>query len=203
MSDTTILLVRHADVHNPDNVFYGRLPRFRLSELGRRQAATLADFLAPEPVVAIYTSPMLRARQTANYIADRHPGVPVHINSNFIEIRSVYEGMPVAELRKRRFNYYEPAKDPSDETTAEIWKRMQRGIDQVRHSHAGQTCVCVSHGDPIKIAWLAFEGRPLTLNNIRSGSYPARASVLRLTWREGAIQPEIAYASPAGGDASA
>ena len=203
MSETTILLVRHADVHNPNKVYYGRLPRFRLSELGRKQANILADFLAPEPVVAIYTSPMLRARQTATHIAACHPGVPVRINSNFIEIRSVYEGTPIAEMRKHRFNYYEPAKDPTDESTAEIWQRMQRGIDQVRHTHPGQTCVCVSHGDPIKIVWLAYEGRALTLDNMRDGKYPARASVLRLTWREGAVQPEIAYASPAGGDESA
>ncbi len=35
---TTILLVRHAEVHNPERVLYGRQPNFRLSEYGVRQA---------------------------------------------------------------------------------------------------------------------------------------------------------------------
>ena len=70
---TTIDLIRHADVHNPDDLFYGRSPRFRLSELGRRQAAATAALLAEAPLAAVYTSPLLRARQTVAIIAAAHP----------------------------------------------------------------------------------------------------------------------------------
>ena len=34
MPQTDILFIRHADVMNPDNVFYARLPRFKLSDQG-------------------------------------------------------------------------------------------------------------------------------------------------------------------------
>src|SRR5688500_10709904 len=39
---TTLLLVRHAEVYNPDQILYGRLPRFRLSDVGQQQAERLA-----------------------------------------------------------------------------------------------------------------------------------------------------------------
>ena len=69
---TTILLVRHADVHNPADVVYGRLPRFGLSSVGREEATRTAATLAGEPLAAIYSSPQLRARQTAETIAAHH-----------------------------------------------------------------------------------------------------------------------------------
>ena len=65
---TTVWLARHGEAHNPSELLYGRLPRVRLSPEGRRQAQALADFLAPRPLAAIYSSPMLRARRTADAV---------------------------------------------------------------------------------------------------------------------------------------
>jgi broad specificity phosphatase PhoE len=42
----TVHLLRHGEVHNPDGVLYGRLPGFRLSDLGERQAQAAAEWLA-------------------------------------------------------------------------------------------------------------------------------------------------------------
>src|SRR5947209_20583375 len=74
---TDIYVVRHAHVHNPHDILYGRLPRFRLSELGLEQARKVADFLSGRNIEAIYSSPLLRARQTAEMIAQSLPGVPM------------------------------------------------------------------------------------------------------------------------------
>ena len=60
-------MVRHAHVHNPQDILYGRLPRFRLSPEGRTQAEILARFLSTRDTAAIYTSPLLRARQTVAF----------------------------------------------------------------------------------------------------------------------------------------
>ena len=43
---TTIQVVRHTEVHNPQRVLYGRLPDYRLSDHGLKQAGRLAEFLA-------------------------------------------------------------------------------------------------------------------------------------------------------------
>ena len=62
---TQIHFVRHGEVHNPQKIYYGRLPGFPLSEEGRRQAQAAAHALRARPLAAIFSSPMQRARETA------------------------------------------------------------------------------------------------------------------------------------------
>ncbi|HEV7215896.1 MAG TPA: histidine phosphatase family protein, partial [Chloroflexota bacterium] len=88
---TTLLYVRHADVFNPENLLYGRLARFGLSDYGKYHAERAAGYLEDEPIVAIYTSPLLRARQTTRILARRHPGVPIAIRSSLAEVRSSWQ----------------------------------------------------------------------------------------------------------------
>ncbi|MEM8862270.1 MAG: phosphoglycerate mutase family protein, partial [Chloroflexota bacterium] len=45
MALTTISFVRHGEVYNPNKIFYGRLPRFGLSDLGCEQAIAAGDYL--------------------------------------------------------------------------------------------------------------------------------------------------------------
>ena len=45
MARTTIHLMRHGEVHNPEGVLYGRLPGYHLSALGREMAAQVVDVL--------------------------------------------------------------------------------------------------------------------------------------------------------------
>jgi len=61
-----LLLIRHAE---PDTE-HGPQPDPPLSEVGRRQAALLPGWLAGEPIAAVYTSPLLRARQTAAFLSE-------------------------------------------------------------------------------------------------------------------------------------
>lgn len=54
---TTIALIRHGEVENPDKLYYGRLPGFGLSQLGQRQAAAARDYLQHQSPAAIFSSP--------------------------------------------------------------------------------------------------------------------------------------------------
>ena len=65
MPADVIHLVRHGEVHNPTRVLYGRLPGFRLSDLGQRMAAAAVGALAGHPVTALYASPLQRVRESA------------------------------------------------------------------------------------------------------------------------------------------
>jgi broad specificity phosphatase PhoE len=58
-------LVRHGEVANPRGVLYGRIPGYQLSEDGRLMAKAAADFLAGRDVTVLRTSPLERARETA------------------------------------------------------------------------------------------------------------------------------------------
>ena len=65
----TVHLVRHGEVENPQGVLYGRIPGFHLSEAGRVMAKTAAGFLAGRDVTVLRSSPLERARETAEPIA--------------------------------------------------------------------------------------------------------------------------------------
>ncbi|MGC2348041.1 MAG: histidine phosphatase family protein, partial [Mycobacterium sp.] len=81
---TRIHLVRHGEVYNPDRVLYGRLPGFRLSDRGIRQAQAVADALADRDIVAVIASPLQRAQETAVPVAAGH-GLPVDTDPDLIE----------------------------------------------------------------------------------------------------------------------
>ena len=69
---TVVHLLRHGEVHNPTAVLYGRLPGFRLSELGQRQALTVAEHLRDNDITHVVASPLQRAQETARPISDSH-----------------------------------------------------------------------------------------------------------------------------------
>jgi len=70
MSDTTIVhLLRHGEVENPNGIIYGRLPGYHLSANGRHMAEAAADYFAERPVVALFSSPLERALETARPVA--------------------------------------------------------------------------------------------------------------------------------------
>ena len=89
---TTVHLLRHGEVHNPDGVLYGRLPNFHLSDRGRLMAARVAEHLAGNPITVVVASPLDRAQETAEPIAAEH-GVAVDVDDRLIEAANVFEGL--------------------------------------------------------------------------------------------------------------
>lgn len=173
---TVIYVTRHAEVHNPRDIVYGRLPRFRLSEHGRVQARRTADLLAPRPITAIYSSPLLRARQTSEIIGARLPGAAVHTDSRLTEVRTGYQGES-NRILKPGFSFYDPRAHEDDETMEDVFARMWAALVALARRHSGQSLVLVSHGDPIAILRVGLEGRALTSKNLHSNIYPERSSV--------------------------
>jgi len=192
---TDILFIRHADVMNPDNVFYARLPRFKLSDQGLKDAEATAVALAEELLAAIYTSPMLRAKQTARIIAKHHPGVPVHESRRLIEIQTHFQGHQWARL-PRHPNFYDG--QAGDETVQQVFLRMQRLMFGLLKRYSGQTVACVSHGDPIKILRIGYRGQRLTKQPAGEPD-PGKGSIVRFSWQDDAAEPEITYFEPQTG----
>jgi broad specificity phosphatase PhoE len=188
---TTIFVVRHAEVHNPGDILYGRLPRFRLSSRGWEQAEHTAKFLSSRELSAIYTSPLLRARQTASVLSHYHPGSPVHHTQDLLEVRTAYQGEPNSIL-KPGFSFYEPKRDPADETMDDVWRRMERFLRRVIRRHPGEAVAAVSHADPITILRVGLLGKPMTSSALHSVVYAERASVTEVVvGPEG--QPTLSY----------
>lgn len=189
-ASTTIIVARHTDVYNPADVLYGRLPRYRLSDLGLEQAERSAAVLAEERVAVFYSSPQLRARQTARILAAPHPGVPLRISSLLAEVQTAWQGRPNAELEPFHFDFYSNPLHESDETLNALWGRLSRFVRQTRRRHAGQTVVAVTHGDVLFLARSGFRGMPIHVRSIRMRDfYPGKGSLVRLTFGEDRSAP--------------
>ena len=120
MKPTTVFFVRHGEVYNPKDIVYLRSPRFRLSERGVQEVETTARYLQKEPIRAIFSSPMLRARQTAKIIQNYHPTAPVHISRYINELRSSWQGASRDAISQIDWNFYDNRQHPNDETREDV-----------------------------------------------------------------------------------
>ncbi|MBZ0306926.1 MAG: histidine phosphatase family protein [Anaerolineae bacterium] len=192
---TTIHFVRHGEVHNPQDILYARLPRFRLSDRGRAQVQSTAGYLKDRPIAAIYSSPMLRARQTAAVIAAPH-SLKVSINRLLNEIHSPYQGKPHDFLESIDWNLYENL-EKGYERAEDIMNRVQTFTARMRKKHAGQEIVAVTHGDVVLFVQMWARKLPLTHVARRSiQPYPATASINSLIYHDGSPQPDFEFRVP-------
>jgi len=191
LSETILYLVRHCDVENPANLIYGRLNGFGLSALGRAQAEQVGQYLADRPIVEIYSSPLLRAIQTGRAIGVFHTAVSIRRSLRLIEVRTGYQGMLANDVPSS-VNMFDQPRDPTDETMADVFRRMRRFVDAAFVRHRGAEVVCVSHAAPIAILRAGLEGRPFTIDALRGPEAPEKGSITRLTLSK-ADTPEIQY----------
>ncbi len=86
MRRTRIFLVRHGETHwNLTHRFQGRID-VPLNQEGKRQARALALTLKDEPLLAIYSSPLMRALETARFIKEFHPSTPLFEEEGLTEM---------------------------------------------------------------------------------------------------------------------
>jgi len=67
---TLLLLIRHADNDERKIRLVGRMPGVHLNQQGREQAEQLARLLAKMPIQAVFSSPLERAMETAQPLAE-------------------------------------------------------------------------------------------------------------------------------------
>ena len=92
---TTVHLVRHGEVFNPEKLLYGRLPGYRLSSLGEQMAERIGDVMSKRDVTYVVASPLERAQQTATPLAQRLQQ-QIHTDDDLIEADNVFEGKRVS-----------------------------------------------------------------------------------------------------------
>lgn len=153
---TTVLLIRHAAHGHLGAVLSGRSPGIPLSDIGREQAASLAASLAGVPLVRLLTSPVQRARETAQAIAVSHPNLAAAVDPGFDEIDfGEWTGRGFAELENdpawRRWNSERAlARPPGGESMAEAQRRAWQALNAAAARHSGETIAIVSHCDIIR-----------------------------------------------------
>jgi broad specificity phosphatase PhoE len=197
---TTIWLVRHGHVHNPRGIIYGRLPRFRLSDRGREEARAAGRGMAGIPLAAAYTSPLLRARQTAREILAHHPAVLLRQTPLLLEVFTVFEGQENVEGDRRGGDYYTGV-GPPYEQPQDILDRVLKFFATVRRRHAGREVMAVTHGDVVIFTTIWARGAAVTAESkvnyhkLGFGGYPATASFTAFTFRSESPDeiPDVRY----------
>ena len=155
---TRIYLIRHCQsMGNIEHKFLGQYDA-DISPAGEKQLELLGLRFRNEPIDVIYTSPLKRARMTAQAIAKYHNDIEVIDEPGFIE-------MNVGELENRSLkelalNYPETAEKwdrypdlcefPGGETMAEVYERVNRALDRVIAENPGRIVVITTHGGVLR-----------------------------------------------------
>ncbi len=144
------LFLRHGEVENPKDIFYGNLAGYELSKKGKKQAENAADYIAKNfSIEYIYCSPLLRARQTAEPLS-KLLKLDVTYTDNLTEWGGIsfWKGKTFKEFSEsEEYKVYldDPMKlTSSEETYEEVYERVQEIYEKSYKS------VFVSHQDTIR-----------------------------------------------------
>ena len=184
---TTILLVRHGENDwVKKNRLAGWIEGIHLNENGRQQAASAADRLAALPIKAIYSSPVLRCRETADFIAASQD-LPVNLLDEIGEVRyGKWEGKKIKKLAKKKkwFTvqfYPSRMKFPGGDTLRGVQTRGVEALETLAQTHRDRDIiVVVSHADLIKLVLAHYLGVHIDLFQ-RIIISPASVSMLHLS----------------------
>lgn len=177
-------LARHGSNDYLGKALAGRLPGVSLNEEGRLQAERLGEKLGEAGIQRIITSPLERARETAEPLA-RRLNIEPEVIEDFLEVGfGDWNGATMADLGKSEHwafynSYRSGTRPPNGELILEIQARFVRKLEELRCAHPETTFAIFSHGDPIRSALCYYLGMPLDFINrveVSPGSY----SILKL-----------------------
>jgi probable phosphoglycerate mutase len=163
-----LLLIRHGEnEYVKTGKMAGHLPGVHLNERGKEQALNLAEALQQVPLKAIYASPLERAVETAEPVAQTHR-LEIQLRPALIDTDvGAWQGRSWKVLRRTkkwklvqgspsRFRF------PNGESFLEAQTRIVSCLDEIFASHKPKDIVAVVfHADPIKLAIAHFIGLPL------------------------------------------
>jgi len=200
MTRTTVHLLRHGEVHNPEKVLYGRLPGYRLSQDGLQMAHDAAAALKGRDVTEVVASSLQRAQETAEPIAGAF-GLPISTDDRLIESENHFEGTQFGVgdgALKNPANWpylWNPFRPSWGEAYEAIARRMLAAAEDARDRNLGHEVVCVSHQLPIWTVRRFVEGRRLWHRPDRRQC--GLASLTSLTWEDERLL-HVSYSEPAG-----
>ena len=190
-----LLLVRHGESSaNAEGRLQGHLD-FTLSERGRRESERLADHLARLPIAALYTSPLRRARETAEIIAGRIQVALVERPALMERDVGELAGLSPEEMRAQhpqaaRAREGKRADMPvaGYESDDDLARRVMEELGAITHSHPQQTVAVVTHAGVITTFCRQSLGVPM----VWPGPFAiANASITTFDLHDGEPDPRL------------
>jgi probable phosphoglycerate mutase len=153
-----IIFLRHGQAeNNTTRVLAGRRPGVPLTLTGLEQSEKIAKFLKPFNISTIYSSPIERAKKTAEIVSE-HNSLEIKTDERLIELdMGKFTGMPYDEIFEKHGNvflkFYEGDLEIAHngvETFVQLKKRILDMVDFVIREHNDENVLLVTHMDPIK-----------------------------------------------------
>ena len=194
----TILLIRHAAHAHLGQILSGRAGEVPLSAAGRTQAQRLARRLGSERINAVHTSPVRRARDTAQALA-AVANAPEDIAAPLDEVDfGDWSGRTFAELDQDPLWHAWNARrgetvPPGGESMRDVQERALGHLRSVARQASGAVVAMVSHADVIRAAVagviglsldriLSFDVDPASVTRIAAGTWGERVVSLNERW---------------------
>ena len=153
-----IIFLRHGQAkNNTERVLAGRTEGIPLTDTGIKQAEHTAELLEHMNISAIYSSPIQRAKHTAEIVGKQN-SLDVVVDDRLIELdMGKFTGMPYDEIINSHGNvfmkFYNGELEIAHkgvETFSEVKKRVLGIVEHVIEKHSDENVVLVTHMDPIK-----------------------------------------------------
>ncbi len=182
----TFYLVRHGEAENNVRHISSSLPekeKYPLTESGRQKVAETAEYLKKEEIDAMFCSPLLRTKQTAEIIAEA-TGLSFSIDERLHETgMGVFNGKTHEGFMKK---YGDPvlriSPDSADgvESFLDMRGRLTAFLADMREQYRGKKVVVVSHGDPLEQLHgiLTNESPGISAR----GWYPKKGEATKVVW---------------------
>ena len=189
---TRLVLVRHGrTAWNHDGRFQGQAD-IPLDAVGAAQAAALAPRVAALGVGALWSSPLLRAKATADALASEI-GLPVEVDARLAEINvGTWAGMRKEDAAAELPGFDELLRTGQDfrrsatgETATEAGARVAEALREIAHRGAGLTTAVVGHGLSLRMGILQLLGMDMPTGTAFTGLWNCSWSVMELRdrWR--------------------
>ncbi|HTX79122.1 MAG TPA: histidine phosphatase family protein [Longilinea sp.] len=177
----TLFLIRHGENDFTGKRLAGCRPGVHLNAKGQEQARQLTGYLADVPFTAIYSSPLERAVETAQPLAERC-GLPLQHHNGLLEVDfGRWQGLTFRYLRrlpdwKDLYKQADTFCFPGGETIAAAQQRVVAALDEIASKHSEKDVIaCVSHSDSIRLAVTHYLHMPL------SGFHQLRVDLVSVT----------------------
>ena len=164
---TILLLIRHGDNDFVGRRLVGRRPDVHLNARGKEQASLLAEALCRAPIQAIYSSPLERAVETAQPLAQAL-ALPVQVRPGLLEVDfGRWVGKTPKQMARMKLwpvvqKTPSQARFPGGESFTEAQQRLIQDLEAIAFENQPDKLVAIfSHADAIKLAVAYFLGLPL------------------------------------------
>jgi broad specificity phosphatase PhoE len=191
---TTVLLTRHGETDwNNERRWQGHADR-PLNERGREQARALAAELAGRSVDAIYSSDLLRARETAE-IVGAELGLEVRIDAGLREVDvGTWSGLAHGEIERNDPEGFRRWQEGGKgwelgESYEEMGERVVAAVTTIAAEHPGETLLVVTHGGSIRACRATAAGLEYNEARVSGLGSTENCAVVELRVADGSLTP--------------